>query len=424
MKPVGTKGRTVAVGPARWRDQRWLVDEAIRNQGIEFDQPRVGYSLGPVASDTTIGEMVALRTRIKKIADFVPTVSGLARRREAMARAAEDAGHGVTAGEHWFAAAMLWAMACWPLWQVTDQLIEIDERKNACYLRWAAHASHHVERVDIPFGSATLPAWLHLAPGERSGPLPTVLACGGMDAPREICVAREGDGLLARGLAVLAFDGPGQGESPIHGVHVTPTAWIDAGEALLAWTRSRPEIDEHRLVASGTSFGSHWITQIAATQPSLLGCAAALPVFEPGCSTIFSEAAPTFKARHMFMAGMFEDEAAFDAMAAGYDLRPLVQEMRVPWMVVAGEADELSPVEWVHELVARCPAPTSLLVYAGARHSLTESGSTLTGPPRRTEIADWLCHRANGIAAVDLHRHVDSGGATRLLPMPETGKHR
>lgn len=406
-------------GPRRWREQRWLVDEAIRNQGIEFDQPRVGYSLGPVASDSTLGEMIALRLRIRKVADYVPLVSGLARVREQKAAAAEAAGHRISAGEHWFAAAMLWSMAVWPLWHRTAQLLEFDERKNAAYLKWAAVASHHVERVEIPFAGAVLPAWFHLPAAYNGSPLPTVLACGGMDAPREICVAREGDGMLARGFAVLAFDGPGQGEAAIHGVHVTTTNWIEAGEALMAWARRRPEVDEARVVAFGTSFGSHWITQIAATQPSLLGCAAALPVFEPGAQTIFEHASPTFKARHMFMAGLFDDEQAFDEMVAGYDLRALVQMMTVPWLVVGGDADELSPTSWVTDLAAQCPAPSSLLIYAGGRHSLTESQAALAGPSWRTEIADWLADRVAGVPAVDEYRFVDPSGAVQKRRHPK-----
>lgn len=410
-----------AGGPRRWREQRWLVDETIRTQTIEFDQPRIGYTLGPVSSDSTVGEMVALRTRIRKVADFVPVVTSLARRREALARAAESAGREVTAGEHWFAAALLWSLACWPLWRISEELEELDDRKNAAYLSWAALASHRVERVDIPFRDATLPAWFHLPPGYSGGPLPTVLACGGMDAPREVCVAREGDGLLARGFAVLAFDGPGQGESAVRGVNVTPTAWVDAGAAIVEWARQRAEVDASRLVASGTSFGSHWITQIAATQPSLLGCAAALPIFEPGAATIFEQAAPTFKARHMFMAGLFDDEAAFDEMAAGYDLRPYVEGMTVPWLVVGGDADELSPSSWVFDLAARTPAPTSLLLYAGGRHSLTESQAALMGPSWRTEIADWLLDRVNGVDMVPVHRWVDPNGTVVERPHPRAG---
>lgn len=400
-------------GPRRWHEQRWLVDEAIRTSGIEWDQPRLGYTLGPVGGDGVVGDMLQIRTRVKKVADLVPVVSAVAERRERLARAADEGGHPVTAGEHWFAASLLWSLAVWPLWSRTAQLTALDERKNAAYLRWAAVATHRVERVDVPFGDETLPAWFHLPPGFDGTPVPTVLACGGMDAPREIVVAREGDALLARGFAVLAFDGPGQSEAAVHGVHVDATTWIDAGEALVTYLRSRPEVDADRLVCTGTSFGSFWITQIAATQPSLLGCAAALPVFEPGARTIFEQACPTFKARHMFMAGLWDDEAAFDAMVEDYDLRPLVAQMQVPWLVVGGEADELSPAEWVHTLADRCPAPTSVLLYEGARHSMTESMASVLGTPWRSEIADWLQDRVEGRPAVDQRRVVASSGIVR-----------
>ncbi|MDL4814101.1 alpha/beta hydrolase [Actinomadura sp. OS1-43] len=362
--------------------------------------------------------MLQIRTRVRKVSDFVPVVSSVALRRERLAQAAEDDGHHLTAGEHWFAAALLWSLACWPLWETTQELIDIDARKNAAYLKWAAHARHQVERVDIPFQGTTLPAWLHLPPGyDGITPLPTVLACGGMDAPRETVVARQEDGLLARGCAVLAFDGPGQGEAPIHGAHVTPTAWIEAGEALMTWARNRPDIDADRLACWGTSFGSFWITQLAATQPALLGCAAALPVFEPGATTVFEQACPTFKARHMWMAGL-SDEAAFDQMAGGYDLRPLVSEMTVPWLVVGGEADELSPVEWVHRLAATCPAPSTLLIYQGARHSMTESMAPVLGPPWRSAIADWIADRIAGREAQSKYLYVTTTGNVEHRPHP------
>ena len=44
-------------GPRRFREQRWLVDETIRTQGIEFDQPRLGYHLGPVGDELAPADM-------------------------------------------------------------------------------------------------------------------------------------------------------------------------------------------------------------------------------------------------------------------------------------------------------------------------------------------------------------------------------
>ncbi len=408
-------------GPKRWRDQRWLVDEVIRTRGIEWDQPRLGYTLGPVGGEQMAGEMALLSGQIAKLADFVPAVRAAAQRREGLAEEAERAGHGATAGEQWHAAAMLWSLAVWPLWEVTDELRELDERKNRAYLAWARHASHHVERVDVDFGAAQLPAWLHLPPGcvpGTSDAVPTVLAFGGMDGAREILVRREGDGLLGRGLAVLAVDGPGQGEAAIHGLHVTATNWIDAGSALLAWCRDRSEVDDERLVVSGTSFGSFWAMQVAATQPSLKGCAAALPVFEPGAGTIFERASPTFKARHMFMAGLFEDEPAFDRMVAGYDLRPLVASMAVPWLAIGGEADELSPATWVDDLAGRSAAPSTLIAYERARHALTESPAPVLGPSWQATVADWLLDRVRCVPLSPSSHVVTVTGAVRPRTHP------
>ena len=405
-------------GPRRWREQRWLVDDTIRNLSIEWDQPRLGYTLGPVVGEQSAADMAALRARIRKVADFVPAVVSVAERHERLARQAEDAGHTVTAGEHWYAAAMLWAMAVWPLWESSAQLLELDERKSRAYLAWAKHASHRVERVDVPFGNASLPAWFHVPASYIGSPLPTVIAVGGMDAAREIIVAREGDGYMARGFAVLAVDGPGQGEAPIHGVYVNATNWIDAGDAIVAWCRTRPEIDMQRLVCTGTSFGSFWISQIAATQPLMKGCAAALPIFEPSARTIFEEASPTFKARHMFMAGLYHDEPTFDEMVQGYDLTQLIGRMSAPWLVVAGEADELSPVRWVYELARRCPSPSNLLVYQGARHALTESSAPALGPGWRASIADWLLDRVNGVPTSDDFRYVTLTGVVEQRSHP------
>lgn len=187
-----------AGGPRRWHEQRWLLDETIRSNGLEWDQPRLGYTLGPVVGEQSASDIAVLRTRIQKVADFVPAVSSVAARHEQLARQAADESHGVTAGEHWHAAAMLWSLAVWPIWETTPELLALDERKNKAYVAWARHASHRVERVDLPCGDKTLPVWFHVPSSYHGRPLPTVVACGGMDAPREIVVAREGDAFLAR----------------------------------------------------------------------------------------------------------------------------------------------------------------------------------------------------------------------------------
>ena len=406
-------------GPRRWHEQRWVIDSVLRTDGLEWDQPRVAYTLRPMGVDANPDFAVA-RATITKFADITPVFTGLGARRAGLAREAEADGRLVTAREHYFHAALLYSTAEWPMWEDSDALVALDDLKNECYASYARLADHHVERVEIPFGDSYIPAWYHLPPGFAGGAIPTVIACGGMDAAKELNVNLYGDKLLQRGFGVLTFDGPGQGEAPIRGVKFTLTAWVEAGEVIMRWCRERAEVDNDRIVGFGLSFGSYWMTQIAATQPALKGAAVGLVCHEPGGHMIFEMASPSFKARYMWMSGLEYDEEAFDAMAEQLDLRSAVDTMAIPWLVVAGDEDELSPMEHTWDLARRSPAPSPLLVYQQGRHALSlPTPSVANGPNWLAYSADWLLDRVNGVPAEDYVDHVLPNGTIERRPHPK-----
>ena len=407
-------------GSRRWLDQRWLVDTAVRTDGLEWDQPRIAYTVRPMGVDG-IADFRVAESLIHKFADMVPVFHMLARRREDLGRQAEAAGRLVSARDNYFIAALLYVTAEWPIWEDLPLLTELEDRKNDCYNSYARLADHHVERVEIPFEGDYIPAWLHLPAGYTEGRLPTVLSCGGMDAPKELNVSLYGDKFLARGFAVLAFDGPGQGEAAVRGLKFAPMNWKDAGDAIMATLLSRPEVDADRMVAFGLSFGSYWMTQVAATQPRLKGAAVGLVCHEPTGYTIFEMGSPTFKARYMWMSGYEYDEAGFDRdIAARLDLAPLVAHMEVPWLVVAGDEDELSPVQHSYDLAALSPAPTALLVYAQGRHALPlPTPSCALGPHWVAYAADWLLDRVNGVPTEERLDYVLPSGQVERRQHPK-----
>jgi esterase/lipase len=406
-------------GPRRWHSQRWITDSVLRTDGLEWDQPRIAYTLRPMGVDATPDFAVA-KARISKFADITPVFTERAERRHGLAIAAEQEGRSETAREHYFHAALLYVTAEWPMWETTPALIDLDDRKNECFKAYARLADHHVERVEIPLGDAYIPAWFHLPPNYQGGPVPTVLSCGGMDAPKELNVNLYGDKLLQRGFAVLSFDGPGQGEAPIRGLNFTPDAWVDAGATVMQWCRDRDEVDNDRIVGLGLSFGSYWMSQIAATQPTLKGVAVGLVCHEPGCHTIFECASPSFKARFMWMSGLENDEARFDEMVTQIDLRPLMPQMAVPWLVVAGDEDELSPIQYSYELVAACESESAMLVYQQGRHALSlPTPSVASGPNWLSYSADWLLDRVNGKPVAERVDYVLPTGEIDRRPHPK-----
>ncbi|MGH2470584.1 MAG: alpha/beta hydrolase family protein, partial [Chloroflexota bacterium] len=147
---------------------------------------------------------------------------------------------------------------------------------------------------------------------------------------------------------------------------------------------------------SGVSFGSYFGTQMAAVLgDKVKGCAVQLVCHEPGANTIFNMASPTFKLRFMYMAGI-EDEAEFDRFVQGFDLRPIAGDVACPYLVVAGEQDELSPIEYTHQLFDALRCPKQMVLYEGEKHGIGGAPSAQLGDNPAVVIADWLRDRADG----------------------------
>lgn len=378
----------------RWTEQRWLIDNVIRSVGIDWDQPRsINYNApcGPEAN----ADFAGIRERVKKYADISPAFETAARRREARARAAEEAEEWVTARQNYFIAAVQYAAAQWPYDENNDKNLSLNQRKRECYLNYAKHADRKVEAAWIPFQGKALPGWLHLPPGYGGGRIPAVVAIPGMDGFKEASVAMYGDRWLTRGIAVLSIEGPGQYESAVLGIPVSMPNWVEAGRAIMDWMAARPEVDAQRVGVTGQSFGSLFATIACAGEPRYRACAVTATCLEPGCHTIFEEASPTFKQRFMYMSG-YTDEAAFDQFRRTLSWEGHAENIRVPYLCVAGEADELSPLAHTERLVATLRGPKRLVVYQDCRHSVGNVPATNLGPTPAVMVADWMHARLAG----------------------------
>jgi alpha-beta hydrolase superfamily lysophospholipase len=262
-------------------------------------------------------------------------------------------------------------------------------------MKYAELADHQIKEVWIPFKGTRLPAWLHLPPGYQSGQIPLVISLPGMDSFKEIFVALGNDRWLSRGAAVLAIDGPGQAEARIGGAKVTLENWRDAGHAIVDWIETRSEIDRKRIGIFGNSFGSFFATILTAYEARICACAVSATCLEPGFHTIFQEASPTYKKRFMYMSG-FTNEDQFDAFRKTLTWKGHAERISVPYLCVAGEAEELSPLIWAERMLRRMSCPKLYVVYQGSRHAVGNVPAANLGPYPPGLIADWLVARLRG----------------------------
>lgn len=387
----------------RWAEQRWIVDNLIAVQRAAMGaaapvstSPR-RYSL-PAAIEGEI-DLQTVSLRVEKFDDIPREYARIARQREELARRAEEAGHLVTARDNYAAAACFYGNAGWAIFEAgNEELHTYYAKKNACYDKVIAYAPFPIERLEVPFGNASLPALLYLpgkvgkgAPAEK---FPCVVSINGMDSFKEILHPIYGDKFLARGMAVLAFDGPGQGECLVRGLFVEPDSFRRASRACFDYLLTRPEIDSARIAAKGMSYGSLWVLHVAAAEPRYVAASGTLGCLEPGGFTIFEEASPTFKQRFMFMADI-DDEAEFDEFAKTLTWEGYADKVRCPTLMILGAADELSPVQYAYDLYDTLTCPKTLIVYDGARHGIT-GPQTANTPNHRALEADWLRDRFDG----------------------------
>jgi dienelactone hydrolase len=400
----------------RFAEQRWTLDNIIRANGIDWDQPRSIYLSAPMGPEAN-GDFAGIRARVQKYADCSPAFEAVARRREARAKAAEEAGATVTARENYFMAAIHWGAAQWPIDENNETNIAFNRRKRECYGNYARLSDHRIEEAWIPLPNGQkLPAWFHLPPNFQGGRIPAVVSVPGMDSFKESGVAMYGDKWLSRGIAVLAVDGPGQYECPLLGVYFSMQAWTETGKACADWLTARNEIDPRRIGITGTSFGSLFATIASGVEPRFAAVAVTSTCLEPGCHTIFEEASPTFKMRFMYMSGI-ADEARFDTFRQSITWEGYAEKIKAPYLCLAGESDELSSLAYADKMFSAMQGPRNLVVYQDSRHSVGGVPAATLGPSPQGLLADFIADRFAGKPLVSERWYVDATGRVTKTPL-------
>src|SRR5688572_30579322 len=109
------------------------------------------------------------------------------------------------------------------------------------------------ERVAIPYEGSRLYGNLRRPP--RAERPPVVIMCMGLDSAKEEMDAYERS-FLDRGMATLAFDGPGQGEAEYE--FAIRGDYEAAVTAVIDWTERRADLDSSRIGLWGVSLGGYY----------------------------------------------------------------------------------------------------------------------------------------------------------------------
>ncbi len=283
----------------------------------------------------------------------------------------------LTAGEHFVRAAIYYHFAKFVFVQDAMQMRAAHMKAVNCYRNALELMRPPGVHVSIPFGDKSLKAVLRIPEGRKAPPV--LIMAPGLDSTKEEIHAYE-EPFLARGIAVLAIDGPGQGEAeyeiPICGDYER------AAHAVVDWIERRSDLDAKRIAIWGVSLGGYYAPRAAAYEKRIRACIALSGPFEwdriwDGLPELMRE---TFRVR-----SHSNDEMQARAVAKTLTVKEAAPRITCPVFIVTGRQDRLVPASHAEQLAKAVSGPVELLIVEDGGHNANNR------PYRyRSRTADWL----------------------------------
>ncbi|GGN94120.1 hypothetical protein GCM10011579_093310 [Streptomyces albiflavescens] len=258
--------------------------------------------------------------------------------------------------------------------------IDSRDRVTEVFERGIPHLNEVVTAFNVTSDGLVVPGYLMRPPGE--GPWPTVLLINGLDSAKEVelyAFARE---FMARGMAAVVFDGPGQG------VHIGRTPMAVDFERVVATVMEevvrRPEVDEDRIGIFGVSFGGYLAARAAATVPGFRACVNLSGGFD---LDNYSDVNVMVKKDFRFVFDQTDDDAMAELARTKLNLRE-IPPLRIPLLAIHGELDTIIPIDSCERMLDWAAEKTEMIRYPGERHVATNYFGDFI--PR---FSDWMADR-------------------------------
>jgi 2,6-dihydroxypseudooxynicotine hydrolase len=208
---------------------------------------------------------------------------------------------------------------------------------------------------------------------------PVLIMAPGLDSTKEEIHAYE-EPFLARGIAVLAIDGPGQGEAeyeiPICGDYERAAA------AVVDWIETRKDLNTKQVAIWGVSLGGYYAPRAAAYEKRIRACIALSGPFE--WDRIW-DALPELTRETFRVRSHSLDQNEARRKAGELTMKEAARNITCPIFIVTGRQDRLVPAAHAEQLAEAVSGPVELLIVEDGGHNANNR------PYRyRSRTADWL----------------------------------
>ena len=244
------------------------------------------------------------------------------------------------------------------------------EKSLEAYLQYAGRFYPPLEVLRIPYEGGEVVGYFRLP--KNAGAAPLIVAIAGLDSRKEDMAERFAP-LVDRGVALLALDSPGTGQSGVKaavGSEKSLSRMIDAALA-------HPGVDAKHVAIYGGSLGGYWAVLLAVTEKARVRAVVAQ---SPPVHEYFSRER-TYAAQknreylfdyipaHMFTYGASSmEELASLKERLSLKARGLLDRPMAPMLVIGGALDTQVPIADIDLLMRSGDSPKDLWVHPRGGH--------------------------------------------------------
>jgi dipeptidyl aminopeptidase/acylaminoacyl peptidase len=334
-----------------------------------------------ISNGVLLADFEEVTRSITRWEDWCAAWSARAGVHEKLGREALTEGHNLTAGEHLSRAAVYYHFAKFLFVLDIEQMRAAHGKAVACRRDALPHLRPPGERVEIPFEGASF-AGILLRPAGAASRAPVLIMIPGLDSAKEELEAYELP-FLARGMATLLVDGPGQGEAeyrfPIRGDYEV------AAIAIVDWIGKRGDLDASRIGLWGVSLGGYYAPRAAAHDKRIRAC---ISLAGPYDWAAIWDSLPELTREAFRVRSHLRTEQEAREHAATLTLKEAARKIDCPLFLVAGKQDRLVPWQDAQRIASEVRGPVELLVIEDGNHIANNR------PYRyRLRSADWMAAR-------------------------------
>jgi len=333
-----------------------------------------------VSNGVPLTDFEEVTSGVERWEDWCRAWSARAAVHEELGRKSLADGYRLSAGEHLTRAAVCYHFSKFVFVVDYEQMKAAHRKAVECRNLALPLIDPPGERVQIPYEGRHLAGILRKPAGAARPPV--VVMCMGLDSTKEEMDTNE-TGFLARGMATLTFDGPGQGEGEydfaIRGDYEVPV------KAVLDFIGTRGDLDAARVGLWGVSLGGYYAPRAAAFEKRIKACIALSGPFE---WVEYFDQLPELT-RHTFQVrSRSRTMAEARERAATLTLRDVAKNITCPLFVVAGKQDSIVPWQEGERLAAAASGPVVRCFIDDGNHVANNRVYRW-----RPQSADWMARQ-------------------------------